>query len=287
MGDDRMSEEREQSASAPTATPRWVGIAVILLAAISIGALGVGWNAVNRAEEGKVNSQGLVAQVEKLNQTVDLLNKRLAKTEEVNTNLEGDLSVVTDRLKITQGELARARKQASQIRDEYAKQLAQVESEVKGELATKASSEAVQSLSGDVSGVRSDLELAKQNLQFARGELGTLIARNREEIDQLRRLGLRDYYEFTLDRKGSRAKLGDILIELRGTNTKRNQFTVALHVDDLRLEKKNRSINEPIYFYTRGSRAPLELVVNQVGKNKVVGYMSVPKGNAATPASGN
>jgi hypothetical protein len=45
----------------------------------------------------------------------------------------------------------------------------------------------------------------------------------------------------------------------------------------MRLEKKNRSVDEPIYFYTQGTRSPLELVVNQVGKDKVVGYVSVPK----------
>ena len=70
---------------------------------------------------------------------------------------------------------------------------------------------------------------------------------------------------------------------MRGTDTKRNQFTVALYVDDMRLEKKNRSVDEPIYFYTRGSRAPAELVVNKVGKNQVTGYLSMPK---AVPQSG-
>jgi len=90
-------------------------------------------------------------------------------------------------------------------------------------------------------------------------------------------MGERDYFEFTLNGKGNRSKVGDLMVELRGTNMKKNQFTVALYVDDLRLEKKNRAIDEPIYFYTRGNRAPLELVVNQIGKDKVVGYMSVPK----------
>lgn len=152
-----------------------------------------------------------------------------------------------------------------------------MESSVRTELAAKATTDDVKNLSGDVSGVRTDLENTKQNLQMAKGELGTLIARNHEEIEQLRRLGQRDYFEFTLDGKGIREKLGSIMVELRGTNTRKNQFTIALFADDLRLEKKNRSVNEPIYFYTRGTRAPLELVVNQVGKNKVVGYLSVPK----------
>ena len=74
------------------------------------------------------------------------------------------------------------------------------------------------------------------------------------------------------------------MVELRGTNVKKNQFTVALYVDDLRLEKKDRAIDEPIYFYTRETRVPREFVVNQIGKDKIVGYVSVVKGQSR-PAS--
>ena len=116
-------------------------------------------------------------------------------------------------------------------------------------------------------------------------EFGTLIARNHDEIDELRRVGERDYVEFTLTGKGNRSKVGDLMVELRVTNVKKNQFTVALYVDDLRLEKKNRAIDEPIYFYTRGTRVPLELVVNQIGKDKIVGYMSVPRGQPRSASS--
>ena len=173
--------------------------------------------------------------------------------------------------------LFRSRRQAKQIREDYSKKLSTVEANVKGELATKASTDDVRTLSGDVAGVRTDLESTKQNLQMARGELGTLIARNHEEIDQLRRMGQRDYFEFTLEKRGNRQRVGNLMVELRSANVKRNQYTIALYVDDMRLEKKNRSVNEPIYFYTRGARAALELVVNQVGKDRVVGYLSIPK----------
>lgn len=263
--------------------PGWVTVAVVILAILSVVALGTGYSASNRAIS---IEQGLSAQlqpdVKGLHDSVDILTKRLKHAEENAAQAQGELSVVTDRLKLTQSELARARKQGRQFQDQYAKNLEEMESAVRTELAAKASVEEVNNLNGDVSGVRSDLESTKQNLQMAKGELGTLIARNHEEIDQLRRLGQRDYFEFTLNGKGNREKLGSILVELRGTNTKRNQFTLALVADDLRLEKKNRSVNEPIYFYTRGTRAPLELVVNEVGKNKVVGYLSVPKSSAAS-----
>jgi chromosome segregation ATPase len=263
--------------------PGWVTVAVVILAIVSVVALGMGYSASNRANS---IEQGLTAQlqpdVKGLHDSVDILSKRLKQAEETTAQSQGELSVVTDRLKLTQGELARARKQGKQFQEQNSKNLEEMESAVRTELATKASTEQVNNLNGDVSGVRSDLESTKQNLQMAKGEMGTLIARNHEEIDQLRRLGQREYFEFTLNGKGNREKLGSILVELRGTNTKRNQFTLALVTDDLRLEKKNRSVNEPIYFYTRGSRTPLELVVNEVGKNKIIGYLSVPKVFAAS-----
>jgi chromosome segregation ATPase len=276
-----MSEEfeREHHDSVNSTSPRWVSVAVVILAIASVVAIGTGYSASNRANR---IEQDLTAQVQtqtsSLRDSVDMLGKRLKQAEENTAQAQGELSVVTDRLKLTQGELARARKQGKEFQEQYAKNLEDVEASVRTELATKASSSDVNNLNTDVTGVKTDLESTKQNLQMAKGEMGTLIARNHEEIDQLRRLGQRDYFEFTLGNKGAREKLANnIQVELRGTNANRHQFTIALFTDDLRLEKKNRSINEPIYFYTRGTRAPLELVVNEVGKNKVVGYLSVPK----------
>ena len=278
-----MLEDRDAISPVTEGTPRWLGIAVVVLAGVSLLALGIGWSASNSA---RTAEQSLANDVKPLRQNVEVLTQRLAKAEETNAQLQGELNVVIDRMQLTQGQLQTARHQAKQIRDDYSKKLSAVESNVKGELATKASADDVKALSGDVSGVRSDLESTKQNLQMARGELGTLIARNHEEIDQLRRMGQRDYYEFTLDKKGTRQRVGNLMVELRGTNAKRNQFTIALYVDDMRLEKKNRSVNEPIYFYTRGARAALEMVVNQVGKDRVVGYLSIPKAaNATTSGS--
>lgn len=282
-----MFEEREHATvvESDAAAPRWIGLVVVLLAAVSLVALGVGWTASTRAKDVE---QTLGSQTQTLKQNQDALSERLAKAEETNAQVVGELNVVTDKLKLTQGELVHAKRQAKQIKEDSAKQISEVQKNVDSQLATKASSDDVNKLGTDVNGVKSDLDATKQNLQMARGEFGTLIARNHDEIEQLRRLGERDYYEFTLDRKGSKQKVANLTLELRGTNTRKNQFSLAMYVDDMRLEKRNRSINEPIYFYTRGTRAPLELVINQIGKNKAVGYVSVPKVNAqAQQGSGN
>src|SRR6202040_4061016 len=191
------------------------------------------------------------------------------------------LSIVTDKMKLTQGELTRARAQAKKIKEEDAKQLADLENNVNGQLATKAGVDDVNKLGTDVNGVKSDLESTKNSLNMTRGEFGTLIAKNHDEVEELRRLGERDYYEFSIDKKNNREKVGNLMVELRGTNLKKSQYTVTIFVDDQRHEKKRLTANEPLYFFENGARAPLEFVVNQVGKDKITGYLSVPKVNQA------
>jgi type II secretory pathway pseudopilin PulG len=280
-----MSEERQDVIVEDAAAPRWIGVVFVVLAVISLGALGVGWSATNRA---KALEQNFAIQLQQSRQSNEVLGQRLAKAEDTNAQLQGELSVVTDKVKLTESEINRARAQAKKIKDEDIKQLADLENNVSGQLATKANVEAVNKIGTDVDGVKTDLESTKNNLNLARGEFGTLIAKNHDEIEELRRLGERDYYEFTIERKNQRERVGDLMVELHGVNTKRNFYSVALYVDDARYDKKNRSVNEPIYFFTHGTRAPVEFVVNQVGKDKISGYLSVPKVNAShAQASGN
>ena len=223
-----------------------------------------------------------------MKQDEDVLGQRLTKAEDTNAQLQGELSVVTDKMKLTQTELNRAHAQTAAIKEEDAKQLADLQNNVNGALATKASVDDVTKLGTDVTGVKTDLETTNNNLTMAKGEFGTLVAKNHDEIEELRRMGDRDYYEFTIDKKNQREKVGDMMVELRGVNPKKNLYTVAMYVDDSRYDKKNRSANEPIYFFTHGSRAPLEFVVNQIGKDKITGYLSVPKtATAHTQTSGN
>jgi len=283
--DTRMSEERQDFNSPEPAAPRWVGIGVVVLGVVSLVALGIGWAASNHA---KSLEQTIGSQQSQVKQVENVLGQRLTKAEDTNAQLQGELSVVTDKMKLTQTELNRAHAQTTAIKEDDAKQLADLQNNVNGALATKASVDDVTKLGTDVTGVKTDLETTNNNLTMAKGEFGTLVAKNHDEIEELRRMGDRDYYEFTIDKKNQREKVGDMMVELRGVNAKKNLYTVAMYVDDSRYDKKNRSANEPIYFFTHGSRAPLEFVVNQIGKDKITGYLSVPKtATARTQASGN
>lgn len=277
-----MSESQEENVNyVQTGSPRWLTLVVIVLAVFSIVSLGLAWSASSHAS--RVEQAASAA----LKQNVELLNQRIAKADDVNAQMQSDLRVVTDKLKLTETQLVAARRQTKVSSATYIKKLSGLENSVKSELATKANAEDVNKLNGDVSGVKSELDATKTSIQMTRGELGTLIARNHDEIDQLRRMGQRDYYEFTLARKGGVQKVGSIQVELRDTNPKKNRFTIVVLADDNRFEKKNRSVNEPIYFYTNGSRSALELVVNKITKQQATGYLSVPKAPATTAAAGS
>jgi hypothetical protein len=286
-----MSDERDVIVTDNSA-PRWIGLAVVALAVISITGLAIGWSASSHA---KTLQQSLNTQTQTDKQNEDLLAQRLTKAEDTNAQLEGELSVVTDKMKLTQTELTRARAQANKIKADDAKQIQSLQSnltDINGQVATKASIDDMNKIGTDVTGVKTDLETTKNNMNMMHGEFGTLIARNHDEVEELRRLGERDYYEFTIDKKNTREKVGNVMVELRGTNTKKSQYNVTIFVDDQRHEKKNLSANEPLYFFASGARAPLEFVVNQVSKNKIVGYLSSPKtsptqASTSTNSSGN
>jgi small-conductance mechanosensitive channel len=274
-----MSDFQEPIHQTVAATPRWVALAVAVLGGMSLLGLGVAYSALNRATNMQQATEASVKQ------STDGLAQRLAKEDEINQQLQSDLKVVTDKLNLTQSQLLSARKQNKATTVAVDKKLSGLESSVNTQLATKANADDVNKLNGDVSGVKTDLDATKNSIQMARSEMGTLIARNHDEIDQLRRMGQRDYYEFNVTRKSGAQKVGSIMVELKDTNTKKNQYTINVLADDKSFEKKNRSVNEPIFFYTGGSHAALELVINKVSKTTASGYLSVPKATGTASAS--
>jgi len=267
--------EEENNQGTMEGSPRWMGIAVVGLAILSLVGVGLAWNAGGHAHDAE---QALAAQNKTFQASQDAMGQRMAQAERTNAELQSEVNLVGDKLKLTEDQLATARNQVKQSRADYTKKL----TDVQNTLATKASADDVKALGTDVNGVKTDLDSTKGNLEQLRGEHGELIARNHEELEQLKRMGERDYYEFNLTAKGQKEHVGQTMIEFRSASAKKHQYTIALYVDDTRLEKKNRAVNEPIYFYSSGSRQPMELVVNQVTDKKISGYLSSPKAIAAS-----
>ena len=132
----------------------------------------------------------------------------------------------------------------------------------------------------DVASTKADLDTTKTDLRRAMGDMGVmsgLIATNSTELGELRKLGERNYIEFSLPKNGTPQKVGDVQMALKKTDIKRSRFTLDLLADDKRIEKKDKTINEPVQFYTASMRLPYEVVINSVSKDSVKGYLAVPK----------
>ena len=273
MADDYVVENRSGAS--------WQLPAIIVLGLVAVGGLAFGWNANSKLD---ATQQAVAAQVNTLKQGVEQdmssLKDRVVQDEKANADLQGDLKVVTDKLKITQGQLKKARSEAAKAVEETTTKLSALDTSVHTELATKAGSDDLKNVDTKVGGVRTDLDSTREDLKMARSEMGTLIARNHDEIDQLRRLGERDYVEFTIAGKNKPQKVGNLTVELKGVNEKRGQYSVAMTAEDRRLEKKNRAMNEPVFFYLSGTKIPEELVINKIGKDTISGYVSIPKANS-------
>jgi len=234
------------------------------------------------------------------------------KDSDANTdNLASDLHTVEKRIGVTAQELAQSRKFAEKLRQDQERAKEQLASE----LSTKANSAdvtkdvaaareeassrvaAVQkdadakivNVSGEVKAVDSKVEATKSDLAASRREivdvkntLSQQIARNSSELADLRKKGERDFFEFDIRKakKGQMQRVADIQLELRDTDPKKQKYTVLIQVDDSKLEKKDRTTNEPIQFLVGRDKLRYELVVNLIDKDRIRGYLSAPKDKA-------
>ena len=162
----------------------------------------------------------------------------------------------------------------SQIKDTTNSKFTEVSTDVDG---VKANVETVKST---VATAQSDIERTSADLKRAMGDMGVmsgLIATNSKDLDALRALGERNYFEFDITKQQAAKKVGDITLALKKADAKRSRFTLDVLADDRHVEKKDKTINEPVQLYVSGNMQPYEIVVNQVTKDHVTGYLSTPK----------
>jgi hypothetical protein len=144
-----------------------------------------------------------------------------------------------------------------------------------GEVSTE-----VSTVKTDVSNTKAELDKTIADLKSTRGDLGVqsgLIATNAGELAALKKLGERNYFDINLGKTKGPVRIGDILVQLKRADTKRNRYTVDVIADDKKVEKKDKGVNEPVQFYTSKARQPYEMVINEVKKDLIVGYLATPK----------
>jgi len=132
----------------------------------------------------------------------------------------------------------------------------------------------------EVASTRSELEKTIAQLKATQGDLGVqsgLIATNGKELAALKALGERNYVEFKLAKTKGPQKVGDIAILLKKADPKTNRYTITVIADDKTVEKKDKTVNEPVQFMLAKASQPYELVVNDVKKDLISGYVAAPK----------
>jgi FlaG/FlaF family flagellin (archaellin) len=222
----------------------------------------------------------------------DLEKKQTAAQEEIvrkmtdsNALMKASITVLAKEAGMTQKDLSKktttlqAQEQATQERlksdeDTTKQQIGAVTTEVNGVKGD------VTKVNADVADTKSDLAVTKGKLDHAIGDLNKhseLIATSHDELEMLKHKGDRDYFEFTLKKDKEPTRLSIVSLQLKKTDPKKSKFTLYVLAEDKKIEKKDRTINEPLQFYTGRERALFEVVVNTVDKNTVTGYLSTPK----------
>lgn len=193
--------------------------------------------------------------------------------------------------------LARAEQLAKQLEAEQAKAQQQLSSDITGvkqfaDTANATLTSKITDVSTDVGGVKTQVASTQEELQktiaqlkSVQGDLGVtsgLVATNGQELAALKLKGERIYLDIKLGKTKQPVRFGDVTLLLKRTDPKKNRYSVDVMADDKLTEKKDRNINEPVQFYTaKGGHTPSELVINSVGKDQIVGYLSTPKDQAA------
>ena len=210
------------------------------------------------------------------------LEKKIAES---NAQTRSSVEAVAHQVGMTKQELARnaarlqAKEKATETRltadeQQTQQQLGAVNGEVSGVKSQVGKAQT------DITDTRNDLAVAKSKLERAIGDISKhseLIATNHDEIDVLRHRGDRNYFEFTLNKGKEPVRLSTVSLQLKKTDPKKSKFTLYVLSDDKKIEKKDRTINEPLQFYASKDRGLYEVVVNTVEKNQISGYLSTPK----------
>jgi len=266
-----------------TGTPRWIAVLFgLVIAGLAVLAY------AHYSTQSRM-SQDLTKQQEQnriLSAQLDQANSRIA-------DLKSQVEITAQRMGLTQSEIAQAKSRAEAIRKE------QQAADQKFTSQMKESEEKIGAVATEVGGAKKDIEATKSDLEATKGKLersmgdmnvmSGLIARNRDDLEDLRRRGDRNYYEFTLQKSKKAQRVGPVQMSLNRTDAKKSKYTITVIADDKTIEKKDKTSGEPVQFYVKGSArmAPYEIVVFDVGRNQITGYLATPKdaGTAAAPAA--
>lgn len=270
--------------------PEGIKTALLFVLLIAVGFLlydSYKFQQANRAEMAQINEQ--IKILDKTGEArISSLKGAITETQEAVGSTKAEFKKTAQQIQQegqrTKAELNQAlasKADASDVqavKTETDSKIGQVKSEVggvKSEVGTVKTD--VGTVKTDLANTRRELEGTQRQLVDVRETLTAAVAKNASELDVLRRKGERDYYEFTIPKRDQVTKVEDIRVVLKKTDPKKGKFNVDILVDDNRLEKKDRNVNEPLQFLVGKNRLRYELVVNWIQKDQAGGYLSIPK----------
>jgi copper chaperone CopZ len=299
MSLDNFDQNQEKHEGIGSPKPNSVAIR-ILGAGLAVALAGDGylWMRSNDLNDQIMKVQsGTAAQISKLGDSTNMMLK------EQNERFDVVAQLVKGANESAANAIKRARMEAQKQNEELNRKLAEQHeqfSQVSGEVAQlkDTTNSKFTEFSTDVDGVKANVENVKASVATTQsslekttadiradmkrmvGDMGVmsgLIATNSKDLEALRALGERNYFEFDLAKNQGAKRVGDVLITLKKSDPNRNRFTLEVFADDKRVEKKDKTVNEPVQLYVAGNAQPYEIVVNQVKKDQVAGYLSTPK----------
>jgi len=182
---------------------------------------------------------------------IDQTNSRVA-------DLKGQLEVTTQKLGFTQAELAQARALAQNIVNprknptKLTTQIGQVKQDTDAKIGQVSTD--LTGAKGDITATKQDLEATKEKLTSTVGDLGVqsgLIARNQEELDQLKRSGERNIFELHLSKSKNAHSCWPHSSDADQNRSKKFKYTLMVVADDKTIEKKDKTADEPVQFYIK------------------------------------
>jgi hypothetical protein len=266
--------------------PRWVILLFIVAFAISGYLI---YASYSQKEAMAAAQADATKKDQALAEEIDNANSRIA-------DLKGQLDVTSQKLGLTEDELAHARTLAQSIKKDQESsdlQLRQQIGAVQADTTTKIGqvSTQINGTQTDLNATKADLEDTKTKLTSMKGDLGVqsgLIATNEQELDQLKHMGDRDIFDFTLTKTKTPQHVGPIQVQLTKIDAKHFKYTINVVADDKNIPKKDKTVDEPVQFYVAGAKSPYEIVVFGLDNNSAKGYLSTPKGTGtAAPPPGN
>lgn len=269
-----MSDEqspRESTSGRPAFSP----VMIVLLVVFSLYVIVSAYLLYDQSNRIAVLDKQITAQATAQTTMKAAINEAESRQRAANEALADKLGMTEKDLQQRAGELQRQQK-ASEAR--LAKQQQEQMQTVSGQVQNVAQD--VTATKSDLSATKSDLAETKAKLERTIGDLGLqsgLIARTRDDLEELRKKGDRNYFEFSLVKGQKATPVSTVSLELKKVDPKKSKFTLNVLADDKKIEKKDKNAGEPVQFYTGRDRQLYELVVFEVAKNKVSGYISTPK----------